>query len=79
MTVPLFRRRHRHRVYPNDLSASRILFEGHVTVAERKERVIGTHADIAARMEFRSALTHEYVSGKDCLSAETLHAESLTR
>ena len=79
MTVPLFRCRHRHRVYPNDLSASRILFEGHVTVAEGKERVIGAHADIAAGVELGPALTHEDVAGKDCLPTEAFHTEALTR
>src|SRR5258705_7060661 len=59
--------RHGHRVYPNDLSAACILFEGHVTVAKRKERMIGAHADVAAGMNFGSALTHEDVARDDGL------------
>src|SRR5258706_15799769 len=59
---PLFCcRLHSHRIYPNDLSAACILLEGHVTVAERKKRMIGADADIAARMELGAALTHDDV------------------
>ena len=79
MTVPLFCRRHRHRVYPNDLSATRILFEGHVTITKREERVIGAHADIAAGMELGSALAHDDIAGNHSLAAEALHTESLAR
>jgi hypothetical protein len=78
MTGPLSCRR-RHRVYPNDLSATRILFEGHVTVTKRKKRMVGAHADISARVELSSALAHENVAGENRLAAKPLYTEALTR
>src|SRR5579862_4487337 len=45
---------------------------------QRKERVVGAHADLVAGMELGAALAHQDVAGDDDLAAELLDPEPLT-
>jgi hypothetical protein len=46
-------------------------------VGESKEGVILAHADVAARVPLRAALTNDDVSGARGLAAEELYAQAL--
>src|SRR5208283_2074370 len=48
----------------------------HLASGGGEKSMVRAHADIAAGVKFRSALTHENVAGERLLAAELLHAET---
>lgn len=48
----------------------------HLAVDQGKQRIIGTSADIIARMNVSSALLHQNVSGQYKLTVRALYAET---
>ena len=57
--------------------AARLLAELDRTVDQREERVVLAHADVLARIVYRTALTNDDVTCLCELTAEQFHAESL--
>jgi hypothetical protein len=53
--------------------------ESDAAVSERKQGMILAHADVHARVPFRSALADDDVAGDDGLVAEALDAEAPAR
>jgi len=49
------------------------------TVDQCVKRVVLAHADVLARVDFRTTLANDDVSGADELAAEFFHTESATR
>ena len=73
LCVFLGRNRHDVHVFATKLAIS----ERDRAVGKSKEGVILAHADVAARVPLRAALTNDDVSGARGLAAEELHAEAL--
>lgn len=69
---------HFWRIYRAESSAEFARMECDAAIGKREQRVIFADADIAARIEFRPALTHEDVACGHFLTTEFLHAETAT-
>ena len=52
-------------------------FKLHFAVNEREQRIVGTLADVVARMDVGTALLDKNVAGKHELTVGTFHTESL--
>src|SRR5262245_50966691 len=60
-----------------DVDPPPFLIEPHDAIDQREERIIRTHANVAAGTELRAALADNNVPCNDPLAAEPLHAAPL--
>lgn len=67
---------YRHYIYRTVGSAKFAAVEGYASFGECKQCMILADADIAARVEFRTALTHENIARNGNFATELLDAET---
>jgi hypothetical protein len=60
-----------------DIDAATVPVEEHLTVGERKQRVVASLADIATGMPFRSALPNQDVASDDVLATKLFDSQPL--
>src|ERR1035437_7503644 len=66
-----------HRGDADALAVVAEMREGHGAVGESEQGVVATQADVLARVDPRSALTHDDGAARDLLATEALHAQAL--
>ena len=66
-----------HRINADFLAGLAKAFKLHFAVHKREERVVGTLADVVARMDVGAALLDKNIAGKHGLTVCAFHAESL--
>jgi len=66
-----------HHIDRHILAAELAGVEYHAAFTEREQRVVLTHADIAAGIDARAALADNDVAADHFLTAELLHAKTL--
>jgi hypothetical protein len=66
------------RICRLDVHAATRAIEFYATVDERKDRVIPTQPNVAAREKLRSALPNDNITGDNFFAAKLFHAQTFT-
>ena len=64
-------------LYRVDIHPSTRAIKAHISINQRKNRIIATETDILSRQKFSAALADNDVPGNDQLASKSLHPKSL--